>query len=705
MAGDVQYVLTLGNSIIGVSVLAMPYCFQQCGIILSMLLLIGINLVTRVACHLLLKSAILCRRRNYEQLAFASFGAGGKLAVELGLIGFLVGTCVAFFVVIGDLGPAIVSRSFTVENSSSLRSFVMLALAFFVILPLCLLRNIESLTGIAILSFLFYFILVLKVFFASVGHLWSDGWMGRVALWEPSGMLVCIPIFSMALSCQTQIFEIYESMPDPTLHKMNSVVSGAVNMCTFVYAAVGLFGYLTFYDLETGVTGIPGNVLMIFPQTAVTEGIKFFYVLSVALSFPLVLFPCRASIHSLLYPPTQHAASHDVSSLYIPDSRFKGITVVVVVASLGMGIVLPAIEVVLSLMGSTIGLIVCLIFPATIFIKNTSKNTNERTLAQVILCIGIFLMVAGTYTNLVQMDSNRSLELGIDKGPVQRLEISKESLSKIENQPVALKPPVPSNATFSKKPPVSPKADSPKVLDQTKNNSSKVEKPSRSTKKKKKKSREGTGNALNDVKPNQLPSDDSFLRGVENAGKPAIIIQSKEEKIIHQLAEEQQEQRQILDEQRKLIEDLRESKVKLNEEAKKAAQPIVEKSKAEVISELETKIKEISDLKKKIEGVGGDKEEIQAEVAAVLAPAPEEPAKQPPNASAFKASKLQEPYVLTKLSDGSPNKPESEANGGEVLEVKRDIVAGEIPKEENCPVPGDCPAVKEAVDSNKDRGL
>jgi sodium-coupled neutral amino acid transporter 10 len=55
----------------------------------------------------------------------------------------------------------------------------------------------------------------------------------------------------------------------------------------------------------------------------------------------------------------------------------------VLVISLSLGILLPAIEVVLSLMGSTIGLIICLIFPATIFIKNTSKNTNERAAAQV----------------------------------------------------------------------------------------------------------------------------------------------------------------------------------------------------------------------------------------------------------------------------------------------------------------------------------
>lgn len=44
-----------------------------------------------------------------------------------------------------------------------------------------------------------------------------------------------------------------------------------------------------------------GNLLMSFSPTIASEVIKLGFVLSVAVSFPLVIFPCRASLHSLLF--------------------------------------------------------------------------------------------------------------------------------------------------------------------------------------------------------------------------------------------------------------------------------------------------------------------------------------------------------------------------------------------------------------------
>lgn len=59
-------------------------------------------------------------------LAFHLFGKLGKVTVELCIIMFLMGTCIAFFVVMGDLGPQIIGDTFNVKNTTALRPSIMI---------------------------------------------------------------------------------------------------------------------------------------------------------------------------------------------------------------------------------------------------------------------------------------------------------------------------------------------------------------------------------------------------------------------------------------------------------------------------------------------------------------------------------------------------------------------------------------------------
>ena len=124
-----------------------------------------------MSCHLLLKSALLARRRNFENLAFHTFGNSGKLFIELGIIGYLVGTTIAFFVVMGDLGPPIIAGFAEVENSANLRLVILTCLGLFVALPLSLVRNISSLQHICAASIGFYCCVVLRVVLEALPNL------------------------------------------------------------------------------------------------------------------------------------------------------------------------------------------------------------------------------------------------------------------------------------------------------------------------------------------------------------------------------------------------------------------------------------------------------------------------------------------------------------------------------------------------------
>ncbi|KPI91765.1 Putative sodium-coupled neutral amino acid transporter 10 [Papilio xuthus] len=392
--------ITLANSIIGVGILAMPFCFQQCGVILAGLILLLMGFVSRLCCHFLLKSAIITRRRTFEFLAFHVFGPAGKLAIELGIIGFLMGTCIAYFVVVGDLGPQIIAKMLNINQSDILRTSIMVIVSLVCVLPLGLLKNVDSLSNVSAATICFYFCLVIKVIFEATSQLLTSDWHIRIETWKPSGVLQCVPIFSMALFCQTQLFEIFESLPSLSLEKMNLVTKNAINICTAVYFTLGFFGYVAFSSQN-----ISGNILMSLSPTLGSDVIKLGFVMSLAFSFPLIIFPCRASLYSFLYKKV-HPAQHDhIINHSIPVTTFRCITVAIIAVALFVSLLLPDIEVVLGLLGSTIGVLICVVFPAACFINVTFKNTNERLLAKIILVLGLIILVLGTYANLQAAES------------------------------------------------------------------------------------------------------------------------------------------------------------------------------------------------------------------------------------------------------------------------------------------------------------
>ncbi|XP_037717659.1 putative sodium-coupled neutral amino acid transporter 10 [Drosophila subpulchrella] len=400
MLAHSAHVMTLANSIIGVGILAMPFCFQKCGILLSIVLLVLSNGITRVCCHYLIKTSLLTRRKSFEMLGLHAFGLSGKLLVELCIIGYLIGTCITYFVVVGDLGPQIIAKIFTlnVTDHLHLRSLVMIVVTVVCIVPLGMLRNVDSLSAVCTASIGFYVCLILKIVLEAKPHITANDWTDKVLYWEPAGVLQCLPIFSMALSCQMQLFEVFESINNQSLDKLNGIVRNATWICTFVYISVGFFGYVAFCTHT-----FSGNILVNLSTSFGSDIIKIGFVLSIAFSFPLVIFPCRASLYSLLY-----RKGHSESSSYIPEQRFRLITIFIVVFSLCVALVIPSVELVIGLVGSTIGVAICIMFPASSFRKIIKKESMERTLAQFVFVSGFLLMILGTYANLNAIDEKSS---------------------------------------------------------------------------------------------------------------------------------------------------------------------------------------------------------------------------------------------------------------------------------------------------------
>ncbi|KAJ1363884.1 hypothetical protein KIN20_023843 [Parelaphostrongylus tenuis] len=62
------HVFNLANCIVGVSVLAMPFVFQQCGILLAVIMIGVCAVLTKHTCHFLSKASFISSKHSYEAL-------------------------------------------------------------------------------------------------------------------------------------------------------------------------------------------------------------------------------------------------------------------------------------------------------------------------------------------------------------------------------------------------------------------------------------------------------------------------------------------------------------------------------------------------------------------------------------------------------------------------------------------------------------
>ncbi|KAF8365998.1 hypothetical protein PRIPAC_83827 [Pristionchus pacificus] len=403
-------VFNIVNCIVGVSVLAMPYCFQQCGILLAVTMIAISSVITKLTCHFLFQGAmnIDFRVRTYEALAAAAYGHFGRRAVEILLLFFLMSSIVAYTVVIGDLGPHIVADYLELAAPTErLRVLVMVVVMVFVIIPLSTIKDIEVFSVVSSVAVFFYGLFVLHIIVESLESLLEGTWSMHVVWWRPEGFLACLPIVTMALACQTQLFSVTEGLINPTIDQVDGVISTAVNLCSAMYAAVGLFGFQSARIIKVGVfryvafynRTLHGDVLVELAPTFFTQLLKLAFMLSIAVSVPLMLFPARHALFNLCLRPN----GCELPMARIQRSTFHCLTITILFLNLVVAILIPNVEFILGLTGSLIGSLMTIIFPALLFIRVAkSHQQGVVNFAKICLVAGCFVLVACTYVTLTK---------------------------------------------------------------------------------------------------------------------------------------------------------------------------------------------------------------------------------------------------------------------------------------------------------------
>ncbi|XP_029351232.1 sodium-coupled neutral amino acid transporter 4 [Echeneis naucrates] len=442
-------VFNLSNAIMGSGILGLSFAMANTGIVLFTVLLIAVAILSLYSVHLLLVTAKEGGSLIYEKLGERAFGWPGKMAAFGSITMQNIGAMSSYLFIVKYELPEVIRAFLGLEeitgewylNGNYLVVFVSIG----VILPLSLLKNLGYLgytSGFSLSCMVFFLGVViykktqlpcpLPFFYHHSANLSVNGsdMPGLYMLQNHSAQMafsraditpalpsshdvhhstgipikphpddeeMCtpkyfvfnsqtaytVPILAFAFVCHPEVLPIYSELKDRSRRKMQSVSNLSILAMLVMYMLSALFGYLTFYDnveaelLHTFTKVYKFDTMLLLVRLAVLT--------AVTLTVPIVLFPIRSSITTLLFSGREFSWT-----------RHMLIAAAILAFNNMLVIFVPTIRDIFGFIGSSAATMLIFILPAAFYIrlvKSLPFRSWQKIGATIFLVVGIIFMI------------------------------------------------------------------------------------------------------------------------------------------------------------------------------------------------------------------------------------------------------------------------------------------------------------------------
>lgn len=381
---------------IGVGILSFPYAFKSAGLVgitVLGLLFAALNAYTLwlLARYAHRHAAHLVSHPTYESLVRRVLGPRAYAVVEACILFNTVGALSAFLIVVGDLGHVVLEEwlhSTSVPDFFYSKTCVVLVFCFCVALPLSLFPHIHDLSFSSFLAVASVFVVAGMVIARGIESC-VDGRMADGQRQEDAVVVfnlqfdffLAVPLVVFSLGCHLQVVPVYHSLKREKKPWLGPTLVASVMTCICVYLATGVMGYLRFGNDSQG--DILGN----FPVSDIMLDVgKLLMAAHISLAYPVNLYPCTKSVQLLLtLLPIPFFKPKEEGKEGVKESRWRAvvshwaITLCLMGLTAGLAILVPNIQIVFGLIGSTTAVVLNFITPALMLLVSPLSLPYEDT--------------------------------------------------------------------------------------------------------------------------------------------------------------------------------------------------------------------------------------------------------------------------------------------------------------------------------------
>ena len=342
------------------------------------------------------------------------------VVLDISLVIFCLGVCVAYLILIGDSMPAVIGYivddhsaesvlSLSESASSSLsevpvsypvlrRRELWISIAIVVVSPFIFSKRLNVLRYLSwgtVLCVAYMLCMLIYYFVHDFDRIFSDDNTYDLGPSDTSA-INNISVFIFSYTCQPNYYAVFDELGDKDRRKRANGSSAVA--CTSSMILYGLFGVLGYFIGGRDVASNVVNSLPTYDTLVLIARLALIFV--VTFSFPVIFHPMRTCVETMTNGPRFQRFSET--------ARRTVIALILALISWGIAMIFEQLDVVLSLTGATGGTIIAYILPGYLLWLAFPENRKcpggwFQICGMVLAIVGIVFMVASVVLSFVHM--------------------------------------------------------------------------------------------------------------------------------------------------------------------------------------------------------------------------------------------------------------------------------------------------------------